>query len=184
VKDPRDFALFFTLCRGDGLLYGVLLAWMIRSGQTSIPLNVRIALCYAGLAVFALGFLMVYRVDYLLFTVGLSLLGPLFFCTVALSIMHERGPLAAVTKTGLLRWIGIRTYAIYLFHIPALLSVRGFFELTDINPHGLVRPIALALTLACAAASWRLLEAPLINLGHRLKYGRGAKQLILRLSDR
>ena len=183
VEDPRDFALFFSLCRCDALFYGVLLAWMVHNGHTSISIKTRIVCCYAGAAALLLGFLATYRYDSLVFTVGLSLLGPLFFCVVALSIMHEHGPVAQITKIKLLRWVGIRTYAIYLFHMPALSSVSALFKLIGVNPHGLTRPLALTLTLVCAAASWHLIEAPLIGLGHKLKYGRGAKPLVLTLDE-
>ena len=181
INHPRDFALFFTPCRSDGLFYGVLLAWMIRVGHTSVPVDRRIIYCYLGFATFLFVFLLAHQTEFLLFTVGLSVLGPLFFCVVALSIMHERGPVALITKAKLLRWVGIRTYAIYLFHVPALVSVGSFFHLTGISPHGLTRPLALALTFVCATASWSMIEAPLIALGHRLKYGRGATPLVLTL---
>ena len=183
VEYPKLFALFLTPCRTDDLFYGVLLALLVRSGGGSIAGRAQILACYAVLAVSVLAFVLVYNVQHLLLTVGLSLLGPGFFCTVALSIIHERGPLAIITRTRLLRWTGVRAYAIYLFHVPALMSVRSLFELTGISPHGSTRFLALALTFLTATVSWRLIEAPLIGVGHRLKYGRGAKQLILRPGD-
>ena len=51
----------------------------------------------------------------------------------------------------------------------ALGSVRALFVLTEINPHGLTRPLAMALTLGCAALSWSFVEAPLIKLGTQYK---------------
>ena len=179
VERPQDFALFFTPCRSDDLFYGVLLAWLVRCGHTSISLKRRIIYCYTGAAIFLTGFLILYQNAFLLFTVGLSLLGPLFFCVVALSILHERGPISLITNTRILQWIGIRTYAIYLFHVPALSSIRALIDMTGLSSHGLTRPLAIALTLACAAISWSLFEAPLIKLGHNMKYGPGAKPLIL-----
>ena len=110
---------------------------------------------------------------------GLSLLGPLFVCVVALSILHERGPISFITKTRTLQWIGIRTYAIYLLHMPALGGLKALFDLTELNSHGLLRPLALALTLVSAAVSWSFFEAPLIKFGHRMKYGKGGKAIVL-----
>jgi predicted acyltransferase len=39
-------------------------------------------------------------------------------------------------------------------------------------------PLAVALTLICAIASWRLIEAPLIKAGHKFKYGKGAQPIV------
>jgi peptidoglycan/LPS O-acetylase OafA/YrhL len=123
-------------------------------------------------------FILASRTD-LLFTIGLSLLGPMFFCVVAVSVMHENGPVSRLTKSSALRWLGTRTYSIYLFHMPVLSSFNKLFELTKVNSHGLNPLLALGVTLGCATASWYLIEAPLIKRGHRLKYGNGAKPLVL-----
>ena len=95
--------------------------------------------------------------------------------------MHEDGPIKFLTRAPLLQWMGIRTYAIYLAHMPALGGAKYFFEVTGLNPHGLTRPLALLLAFGFAFLSWRLLEAPLIRLGHRRKYGRGSKPVVLTL---
>ena len=158
---------------------GVLLSRLVRYGHTSIYNRTRVIYCYSGVVFFLAGILVAYRDGFLLFTVGLSMLGPLFFCVVALSTLHENGPISLITKAKVLRWLGIRTYAIYLFHVPALGSVRALFELAEINPPGLTRPLAVALTLGCAALSWSFVEAPLIKLGQSIKYGRGAKAIVL-----
>jgi peptidoglycan/LPS O-acetylase OafA/YrhL len=168
VAHPSDFALFFSLCRCDGLFYGVHLAWMVRNGSTSVPVKLRVAGCYIGLVILFLVFILASRTD-LLFTIGLSLLGPMFFCVVAVSVMHENGPVSRLTKSSALRWLGTRTYSIYLFHMPVLSSFNKLFELTKVNSHGLNPLLALGVTLGCATASWYLIEAPLIKRGHRLK---------------
>ena len=186
VAYPHDFGYYFTLCRVDELFYGVLLACLIRDKDPSGSGRAWTAWCYAGAIVFGLGFLIVSHLDVyhfskelLLITVGMSFLGPFFFCVVALSILHERGLVALITKARPLRWLGIHTYAIYLFHIPAVESVNAFFKLHAINPHGCTYPLAIALTLVCATASWHLIEAPLIQRGHRVRYGKGSERPVL-----
>ncbi|MDR3468482.1 MAG: acyltransferase [Xanthobacteraceae bacterium] len=180
LENPKLFALFLTPCRFDDLFYGVLLALLVRSGAGPISRKAQILICYAGFVGGLLGFVFLYQTVPLLLTVGLTLLGAAFFSMVALTVLHERGPLALITGTRLLRWIGVRTYAIYLFHVPVLLGVRRFFDVTGADPHGSMQLVAVAVTLAVASASWRLIEAPLIGLGHRLKYGQGARHLVLR----
>jgi peptidoglycan/LPS O-acetylase OafA/YrhL len=175
LHQPFYFILFFTPCRGSALLFGVLLAWLIRRRATSISLERRVAVCYAGAAGSLLALILAHGQP----VIGLSIVGPLFFFIVALAIMHVSGPVAILTRMSWLRWLGIRTYAIYLAHIPALAAVKSFFEWTTVEPHGLTRPLALAFTFGFAALSWRWLEAPLIAVGHRLKYGSGTKAPVL-----
>jgi peptidoglycan/LPS O-acetylase OafA/YrhL len=163
LHNPGDFSLFFTPCRADGLFYGVLLALLMRSGKS---LSALIPYCYAVAALTLTVFLAVYSTDWLVFTVGLTSVGPFFFCVVALAIIHKRGPIAIVTRMAPLRWVGIRAYAIYLLHMPVLLSIR---ELPFL-PNVLVKPLCIAVVAGLAAASWKFLEAPLIKMGHRLKY--------------
>jgi len=58
------------------------------------------------------------------------------------------GVFAGVMSNGTLRWLGLRSYAIYLFHWPLI-------ALTDLNPL-----LIIALTLFLAEASHRLIEDP------------------------
>ena len=174
VKDPQAFALFLTPCRCDGLFYGVLLAILIRDGVA--PRLIK--LLYVGFGLCIVGFVATSGGNSVLFAVALSLLGPAFFCAVALSIVHRDGPIAWVTQIRMLRWLGIRTYAIYLFHMPALMVARGVFKAAANHSSGLSVFPALALTLFGAAASWRFVEAPLIRFGHRTKYENAAKPIV------
>jgi peptidoglycan/LPS O-acetylase OafA/YrhL len=184
VEYPRDFARFFTLCRIDDLFYGVLLANIIRDERIAAAMQRAIVCFYIAAGVLCATFLFVSHIDYhfpgeiLLSSVGLSLLGPLFVCVVVLAIIHDRGWVARFTKAKMLRWIGTRTYAIYLFHMPAFQSVGAFLRHIKLERDGLSQLLALVLTLTCATASWHLIEAPLINLGHKRKYGAGAKPTV------
>ena len=62
-----------------------------------------------------------------------------------------------------LRWIGIRSYGIYLWHWPviAIFAARAGAESTTFG----VRAAETALTITLAAASWRWIEAPILRDG-------------------
>jgi peptidoglycan/LPS O-acetylase OafA/YrhL len=71
-----------------------------------------------------------------------------------------------------LTWVGTRSYALYLIHIPAFFAARElWFRLsppgTIFGPHDFWRlsGTALALLLLCAEANYRLLELPLRRHG-------------------
>jgi peptidoglycan/LPS O-acetylase OafA/YrhL len=59
------------------------------------------------------------------------------------------GPLARAMADPLLRWVGLRSYAIYLIHWPLI-------ELTDWNG-----PLVIAVTLLLAEVSYRIVEDPI-----------------------
>ena len=71
------------------------------------------------------------------------------------------GVASRIMSTGVLRWLGTRSYAIYLFHWPLL-------ELTDWQPLTVI-----AATLIAAEVSYRLVEMPV-----RLGSGRRALALL------
>ena len=97
--------------------------------------------------------------DSLVFRGGPQLMA---LCWVVWVVAAIRGGIASrIMSTGTLRWLGTRSYAIYLFHWPLL-------ELTDWQPLTVV-----AATLAAAEASYRLVEMPV-----RLSSGRRALSLL------
>ena len=186
---PRDFAYFFTICRIDELFYGVLLAAIVRDERVRRKITKNRIWFYALAVALGAAFLILSHFDaqfsewalnadndsgsgrVLTSTIGLTLLGPMFLCVVILSVLHEGSWLSILMKFGPLRWIGVRTYAVYLFHMPALFLV---YHLSRHFGHaGMTIPIfALALTLVSASLSWALIEAPLMKVGHRYKYSR------------
>ena len=97
--------------------------------------------------------------DSLVFRGGPQLMA---LCWVVWVIAAIRGGIASrIMSTGALRWLGTRSYAIYLFHWPLL-------ELTDWQPFTVV-----AATLIAAEVSYRLVEMPV-----RLSSGRRALSLL------
>ena len=69
-----------------------------------------------------------------------------------------------------LRWVGERSYGIYLWHWPLLLIVPALAQPETPPSEGLAPLVALlvlALTVACAALSYRFIEQPVRKLGFR-----------------
>jgi peptidoglycan/LPS O-acetylase OafA/YrhL len=73
------------------------------------------------------------------------------------------GVIAAMTSLPPLRWVGIRSYGIYLWHWPVI-ALAG-----AINGPGPTSPwlwlIEAAVTIALACASWRFVETPIMRDG-------------------
>jgi len=105
-------------------------------------------------------------------------------CAVAV-LVHPGCRLGGLLGAAPLRWIGERSYGIYLWHVPIIALS------TPSGAHGvdLARGAAqLAATLAVAALSWRLLEQPIRHgaLGRMWARLRGARwrPLAVPLRDR
>jgi peptidoglycan/LPS O-acetylase OafA/YrhL len=65
-----------------------------------------------------------------------------------------------------LAWIGTITYGLYLWHIPVIVWARG----AGLLPGGALSAlVALPIAIALGAASWYLLEQPLMNRAARLR---------------
>jgi peptidoglycan/LPS O-acetylase OafA/YrhL len=86
----------------------------------------------------------------------------------ALLIVGASRPASLLSKlleTPLLRWIGSRSYSIYLWHWPVLMLTRPGFDLQF--PELLIRGGQIALTFGLAELSYRWIETPVRRYGFR-----------------
>ena len=86
----------------------------------------------------------------------------------ALLIVGASRPASLLSKlleTPLLRWIGSRSYSIYLWHRPVLMLTRPGFDLQF--PELLIRGGQIALTFGLAELSYRWIETPVRRYGFR-----------------
>jgi peptidoglycan/LPS O-acetylase OafA/YrhL len=84
-------------------------------------------------------------------------LPPILICpAIVLTLAFERGPLARFLSLGPLHYLGQLSYSIYLVHY----CVLGGLNLLPIGSGALYGGIALGLTLAISACTYRWIEAP------------------------
>ena len=76
--------------------------------------------------------------------------------------------LGKLLETGPLRWIGSRSYSIYLWHWPVLMLTRPGFDLQ--LPELVVRGGEIALTFSLAELSFRWIESPVRRYGFRQSF--------------
>ncbi|MCY3603729.1 MAG: acyltransferase, partial [Chloroflexi bacterium] len=89
---------------------------------------------------------------------GFALVG---VATAALIVAatHERSPLAQGLGTPVLRWVGVRSYGIYLWHWPVMVLTRPG---VDVPFDGVpLFAVQVAITLALAEGSYRWVEKPI-----------------------
>lgn len=68
-----------------------------------------------------------------------------------------------------LAWLGLVSYGFFLWHLPILVKIgdTGAFEVAGVPRTVEVWVAGFLLTLPCAAASYYLLERPLLKLKYR-----------------
>ena len=159
-----------TDTRAFGLLIGaaVAMVYPTRRGARTLSAGSRRLLDVAGLAGLVVVVLLVWRTNEysdFMFRGGLELLSVATALVVA----------AAATPGGLLgralgltpmRWVGVRSYGIYLWHYPIIVLTAAAG--TAGTPVSAVRAVVLvAVTVTVAALSWRFVEDPIRRGSYR-----------------
>jgi peptidoglycan/LPS O-acetylase OafA/YrhL len=99
----------------------------------------------------------------------LSGIGAIAAIVLALAV-HE---VKRFLEFGLWKWLGRISYSLYLIHLPILLTL--FYALAGRLPYLAICGLVIIASLVASEIMYRLVEAPAINLGHRLS-GRRKKE--------
>ena len=153
-----------TDTRAFGLLIGAALAmvWRTRWLHADVPSGARVLLnVVGGLALLKI-FLMIHRTAPSapgMYRGGLVVLSVATALVVAATV-HPGSSMSRLLGVAPLRWIGVRSYGIYLWHFPVIaLTTRTIGEPMTISRAA----FQIGLTVALAAVSWRYLEKPIMD---------------------
>jgi len=159
-------AYTFTLCRMDAIVMGALLAVVFshndnvtRRKKGNIHWSLGILLCLLATILLFVGEWNIYwRNGGFIFTNLLCL------CIVAVAAKNPNQPLLS---SSILRWIGRRSYGIYLYHLPIFLAlgilIRGHGPVNYL----LVTALRFAATIVVAEVSYRFIERPVLRYKKR-----------------
>ena len=99
-------------------------------------------------------------------------LSALFVLMPAIFAEHATGPVQRLLRLRPLAWIGLISYAFYLYHTIVIDQLNKVAKDAGISARYAVVAIASFLvTLACASASYYLLERPVMRWGRRPRAG-------------
>ncbi len=154
---------YSTFTRASGLLVGALLAvlwapWRTR-GRAAASAGVTLdTVGVAGLLIIAWFFMRVNAFDAFIYRGGMLLLD--IVCVVVIAVLvHPASRLHKVLGLAPLRWIGVRSYSIYLWHWPIFMVTRPELDLPFTGWPVFV--LRIGLTLGAAEVSYRYVEQPL-----------------------
>lgn len=155
-----------TDTRAGGLLLGAVLAIIVASRRHE---NKKVATSpIAGTLVGAVGFggifalsMLVAQENMFLYKGGILLLNVATVLAIY-SVLGARGPWTAILSWEPLRWIGERSYGIYLWHMPVIYFMPQTWRTEHLFWASV---LAIGLSVVLAALSWTLFENPIRRHG-------------------
>jgi len=180
----NPYAASFPMpCRADALAWGILLAvaWrqpVFRAALASRARFLSLALIFLALGAVTLAWWLARPPGFVTLTIGISWLALLYSCLLLFVLSSTGSFVAAVMRWRWLRHLGVISYCVYILHdafnqIAHRLLLHSEPQLNDFRGV-VVTLLAIALTVALAALSWRYFEGPLIRHGHRYSFGQGS----------
>lgn len=148
-----------------GLLVGAALAavWPSRKLAAALPQGRRNMLDAAGALALAAIVYMAVRVgeyDPFVYRGGLALLSVLTAVAVA-ALAHPASRMARLLSAKPLRWIGARSYGLYLWHYPVIVLTNPVVHTGEFHLGRSLLQVAVSFVLA--GLSWKLVEEPILR---------------------
>ncbi|MGV3732374.1 MAG: acyltransferase family protein [Microcella sp.] len=176
-------AYLSTLTHGFGLLLGAALALAIEPlgapvsaaaaprSRSGVLVDAAAVLAVAGLAALAL----VLAIDTAAAYRGGIASAALLTGALIVGLRHPASRTARIADAALLRWLGERSYGLYLWHWPVLVLLAAALPAVDRGgPEAWLLVLgALAISLVLTALSYRYIEQPVRRHGWRVLLGRG-----------
>jgi peptidoglycan/LPS O-acetylase OafA/YrhL len=112
-------------------------------------------------------------------TMALYQWGLLALTLATLALVAAAAHPASVTSKALgfapLRWLGERSYGIYLWHLPVIvfISHQTFIDITGVSAGWVWALVALGITVGLSAASWTWIEDPIRTHGFKAAWRTG-----------
>jgi peptidoglycan/LPS O-acetylase OafA/YrhL len=159
-RDPSR-VYYGTDTRAQSLLVGALLAMLLLRRPVVEGRVARIGLQVAGLVAAAgLAAMWVSISDHAdaLYRGGFLLEALLVAVVITAVIQPRSGPLGALLSIGWIRWIGLVSYGVYLYHWPVYVALDE--QRMGLDGYALFA-LRVAVTFAIAAASYYLVEMPI-----------------------
>ncbi|MDX6665526.1 MAG: hypothetical protein QOG68_1732 [Solirubrobacteraceae bacterium] len=151
-----------TDTRATALLLGAALAfvWPLRPVHAPLRKHAQVILdvvAGVGLVVLGLAFALAHEFDSWLYRGGLAVVAVASALLIA-AVVHPASRIGRWLGVGPLRWIGDRSYGIYLWHWPVMALSRPDIDVS--LTAWLLVPAQIGLTVGLAAASYRWVEMP------------------------
>lgn len=161
-----------TDTRAFGLLLGAALALMGIDGKgpASRTRWVREILGFLGLAAILLMIWRTNEYQTFLYRGGMLLLSLATVAVVA-ALVHQQSLVGRLLGVQPLRWLGVRSYAIYLWHYPVIILTSPRVDTGSPSPVRALLQVLLSIGLA--ALSWHFLEEPIRQGALRRLWARG-----------
>ena len=177
------FTYVLLPCRADGLLLGVLCAYMVRHPGIHAWLQPRRDWLYVVFGILLLGLIYLSvlaarnKTNFADFnslemnSYGYSWIAGFYACLLLIIVTVQDSPLAGVMRIPLLRHFGEISYCIYLIHVAVNEMLRWLvFRGKPAPTYLMVTLLAFIATWVLAAASWKYFEKPIIRWGHAFRY--------------